>query len=1085
MLCDLMSIVRSSFKGYTYQHFVSLLLISVMDVSRNIEYIEAEIGDEVDHNFDDSYIKTPDSEFFFQIKNIKSKRAMIKKEDITIEENHISISGQKKINFDPNKNNILIINTDKIETNTEILDFDALLLNDIYIVPLTSDKIIDLVEDMYSEKDRLLQICFFAYDRIINEKFKVPIGDLPEFVTFSTKLEEETIILHEHFDDIDQGILMILGKPGVGKSHYVAELEENINPDVMYRFWIGSQDQHKNDRLNFKNFLIDMGKSIFNSPKSFERKELVDKINSEQLTIVIDGLDHVENYRPSELNDFVDFINEISEAKILIFSRPLRTNIEWDIKHLENWFPDQTTIYLKKAHRISEYKVLDEIYEKSKGYPIIVNFLAKHYILHNNIPIENEISEINEYYGQLIDSNQIKGLSLFLTNDFFFRYDEIHELLNDELLSDLIFDFMKDYPYLFKIESNRISLIHDSFNTFLRGRSGYYLKLNKRIIPIVMNSIENLEINYMSRIDGFNFSDKFMKKIIVKYCDIQLFEKLCEENFDIESLRDLYKKLKNYLSNFPNLLDIYQYYSFILILLIVERNDLIGYHDIFYQLFLFMDNNGMDENSIYSNGILWKLYQFHKYDNHILYQRFIEEQNLGNMQIDEVIETFENEDSFFNVLTEDFDEDNFFATIEERNLGEYEKKKEITEAFVRIKINNNPNSNYLDIIDNYLTNGFNSNVEQLINSVCRKFDVRTFFAKTIMSRMKYRLSELGVIVNDNIFLEKNLKEIIETISPEGSFEVHSYLLSFMRLTNHEGNDFNINEVGQFFNMYYSRKDYTVSNIHYALLVFENKSLIDELDSFELIESLMNQSEKGIRELSHDYLSKKEPIFIDKLLEKRDFDHDNTNIFNLSPSQINYFTLDDISIRLNKVFEYNMHGDKKIKYYDVCNVFKSKFGNSIRDQIKFFRFSLENVPSEEIDLVSDINYTLIENTSIEPSTHIPFENGYISKEDIFYIKEQDIKSTEIAKYTDAWYHCFPYMNLYEHYDKNELIKDCLEIIFISMFAKSNFGYFGNWNYFLGNIPVFLEMIDYNVKWEDLFKIFVTFLRLSSIPLHNHH
>ncbi|MBZ9570934.1 hypothetical protein KQY27_05185 [Methanobrevibacter sp. TMH8] len=48
------SLQRASFKGYTYQHFIYWLLISKMDVDRNICSIEVER--DVSHNFDDCYL---------------------------------------------------------------------------------------------------------------------------------------------------------------------------------------------------------------------------------------------------------------------------------------------------------------------------------------------------------------------------------------------------------------------------------------------------------------------------------------------------------------------------------------------------------------------------------------------------------------------------------------------------------------------------------------------------------------------------------------------------------------------------------------------------------------------------------------------------------------------------------------------------------------------------------------------------------------------------------------------------------------------------------------------------------------------
>ena len=159
--------------------------------------------------------------------------------------------------------------------------------------------------------------------------------------------------------------------------------------------------------------------------------------------------------------------------------------------------------------------------------------------------------------------------------------------------------------------------------------------------------------------------------------------------------------------------------------------------------------------------------------------------------------------------------------------------------------------------------------------------------------MEYRLSELGVLRTDNIFLEKGLKEIIDDIAPQGSFEVRDYVLSYLRLANHGNWSLNINELNQFYTMYFNRKDSTVSDMDDALVVFEEKTGLDEMDSVNLIEAVMEQSEKGIRHLLTDYLNRKEPKFIERLLKKGHFNHDIVNIFHLEPQKIDCFSLEDI------------------------------------------------------------------------------------------------------------------------------------------------------------------------------------------------
>jgi hypothetical protein len=1075
----MLAVTRGALKGYTYQHFVYWLLISKMDVDRDIQYIEVE--KDVSHNFDDCYLESVSEKYYFQVKNEKNKKGeMISLDEIKINDEKVILPSYTEINYEKGNINILILNTNKIETNTEILGLPAYKLDSIYIIPLTTDKTEEIVENMYRNDERINIIRRFAYETTINGIFQLNINDLPELTRFSTELDDETVILRNRVPDINSGLLLITGKPGVGKSHFVNEIIDKVPHDILYRFWTSSQDNNKINRLGFNEFLRDIGIGVFNSPKSFEYSELIDKINTEKLTIIIDGLDHVENYNPLELDKFISFIDAIDKAKVLVLSRPLKRNLNWEENVLENWDMDQTKEYLTKAHDISEYSLIRKIYEISDGYPIITYFLAEHYNLHGEILIDEKISGLNDYYDILISDVKLKALSIFLLNDYFFLESELETLL-DDYSAELVKEFVEEYPYLFNVEINRISLIHDSLNTFLREKDHYYLNLRSKIIPKIEDSIENLDIRFLSRIDGFDFEDEFLEKILKKYSDIELFKSLSAENSDWESIKEFYQKLKKILENYPNLFDIYQYYSFILILLIVERNDLIGYHDIIYHSFLYMDNHGIDKEFIFSNGVCWKLYLYYKYDNPKPYLKLLNERHFSKNEFCEVIETVEEESNFFNILNEDFDDDEFFKEFEKKDYEEYDKKDNLIEAFVRIKINDIDGSKYLKTINRFLEHGFDSEVENDVKKICREFGIREFFKESIMFKMKYRLSELGVIKTDNIFLEKSLKEIINDIAPQGSFEVHDYVLSYLRLANHENWSLNINELNQFYSMYYGRKDYTVLNINDALMVFEEKTDLNEMDSFNLIESVMRQSEKGIRHLLTDYLNEKEPEFIERLLEQDDFNHNIVDIFDLEPRKIDLFSLDDIDQRMTKIFDY--HGyDHKIKYQDVANGLKSKYGDAIRDLIGFCKFSVDEVPKNEIHLVNGVDYSLMEDEESEDNEiTAPFEDGHISIDDLQHIVENNIESTEIAKYTDGWNHAFHYMELFEHYDHDNLNIECLEIIHNAMFSRAFLDYFGLWNYFLGNIPVFLNMIDYDTDWDKLYSIFTEFLQQSSIGL----
>ena len=293
---------RYAQKGYSYQKDFYTLLVAKMDISKDISCVEIEkIFSEAEkkiNNFDDCYLESQSKTYYFQVKNIRNRKGnCVTLEDIKISDSKITINSNK-ILFNENNINILIINTDKIHTNTKILGLDAINLHGIYIVPITSKEINRSLDDLYSDVNRANEIKNFTSEKINNDIFKLNKEDLPPVrKLFPTKLDDETIILRaDLLPELENGILMVVGKPGVGKSHLVNELDKNFKHDALYRFWISSNDSFKKIRLNFDEFIKELNREIFNSHGIFTYEELVNEINEKELTVIIDGLDHVENY---------------------------------------------------------------------------------------------------------------------------------------------------------------------------------------------------------------------------------------------------------------------------------------------------------------------------------------------------------------------------------------------------------------------------------------------------------------------------------------------------------------------------------------------------------------------------------------------------------------------------------------------------------------------------------------------------------------------------------------------------------------------------------------------------------------------
>ena len=131
---------RNSLKGYTYQNYIMTLFLAKMDTERNITKIESEaLGTE---QFDDIYIETIDGAIYrVQAKNYPG--AALK--DITITEHIVTIRGNSN-EYNPTDNNVLIVNTNQIITDTNFMGMPAIIKNNIIIIPLTEDEVANILD---------------------------------------------------------------------------------------------------------------------------------------------------------------------------------------------------------------------------------------------------------------------------------------------------------------------------------------------------------------------------------------------------------------------------------------------------------------------------------------------------------------------------------------------------------------------------------------------------------------------------------------------------------------------------------------------------------------------------------------------------------------------------------------------------------------------------------------------------------------------------------------------------------------------------------------------------------------------------
>lgn len=1066
-----MKTARNSLKGYTYQNYIFTLLLAKMDTEREIVKIVSEATDT--NNFDDAYIElSSGKKYRLQIKNYED----VSFKDINVDtESHIVSIKSNNNKYNSTDINIFIVNSNfEISADDSFLGIPAKKEKDIYIVPLSEESVANKIESLYQQESRALQIIQFGYKCTSAGKYEVTIEDLPSIITISTNLSQKTVLIHT-VPEYPVGISYIEGKPGIGKSHYVNEIINSYPDAIVYRFWICAQDPELNNRLRYETFIEQIGLLAFQSPRSFSMHELIERLCHINKLIIIDGLDHIENYNPQELNKFLEFFNQIKEEpiRVVLLSRPMKTALSWEKTDLPEWTYDETSLYLAIAHEITDYKTQKELYNITKGYPIISYFLAEHYVKYGELNMDTPIQSIFQYYNELLsDVNTKSLLGVFAANNSFFTVGELEELFGP-ILFITIREFIDGYPYLFEVKANRVSLVHDSFNTFLRRQeksSEWIETINRKVTHKLLDG----DIEYMSRLSSFHLDNTVLHDMLKLYSDFGMFEKVMCSTVDYNSISALYVQLRRILEANPNILNIYQYYSFALIYQIVTRNDLIGYEGLVFQILRYMNRTGDVENLIFSSDIMWQVYLTCK-DQPESIKRYMKKTIYGDSQLNTSYRSINEEIEFFDCLE---DKTNALELLNEINVinNNFLRQAELLQKYLVISwIQQNPELPFFNEFKEYVDN----NNDILINSALQSaYHFDKFWAENAYTVAKYRLHEIGFFGEKNLCRQGTILSIIKDKAPEGSFDVASAILSFLRLANYENREVDIYNVNYVWSMYAEHKDYSVLTIDTALSIYEKEGLINEECSLEIIRRLMKQSDDGIRHLLASYINLKGVASAKEMVKSgKLFDSDYTiDIFELDFNIIDCIPERFIKKRFMKTIRY-YHNTDYVNGSEIRNVLRSKYRTIICNALNILNMKV-------IDGLDDDTAQVIQEAGIEyvctkgsdrKKEHIPFQDGYISREDFDFIKSAGISALECSRYADGWYSCLPFVDLYQLFDIEEIRNQYLSIIHRALFARViQKEYIGNWNDIIGNIPLFLNMYEINTEWKKLFQIMLRFL-----------
>lgn len=1074
--------MKNAYIGYTYQHLIAIYFTSLMDVERKINSVSIEA--KVDNKFDDVLLHCDSSEFYFQIKDFDN----ISLNDFRLENDILKIKGSKhKLS---SGTNIIICSDIEIQVNSEIFGFPAMNCDDYLIISASRQEIQNKIEQLYElNGHRISKIEAYVHNSIAKRNLLIKRSDLPTIDIYKTNLLEETIdvgIEHLKLDNL----FFIEGKPGVGKSHLVNLIKVQFKNNITYRFWISNQEKDYRERLIYQNFIFDISKQLFDDLIHRQESEIILEITRREKVVIIDGLDHVENHNPTELNQFISFIDSLKlTCKVVILSRPLKTSLIWEKHVLSDWNINQTEVLLEELYHINDYSIKREIFELTNGYPILIKYVAEYYKAKHELPLLEKLTTVDSYYDQILNQeNGKQALSLFLCFKAFAMKSELSSFLSDDLVL-IVNEFIVEHPSLFEIRLNRISLFHDSLITYLRNKNINFEKTQERVNQFVYDSIMGEDIRFLSRFNLFNLDHNFKKQIIKKYSNIQTFKNISINAIDFESLKVFYSQLIAELQNFSaDEFEIIEYYDLSLITNIVHRDHVSTMNDFYYTYVKALKFNGFSEEDISSSEYLFSVFYYLETQDSTL---------LFNYKSNNHYST----DRFHGELDSDLNsERNFFErqskplTFERINeLLNHENKFEISEILTFVLTNIFAHQTFkLEFpefhitMEEYFHGSAKDGIHNLKNYLLKN-GFNDIYAPMILNNVEMNVMALGYLPESNEYLNNSLEELIHTNSETGSFDLWPKVLAFMRLSLHQERKIDLKSIGCFWAKYHQRKDYSMLSIPNALFVFEKEGHVDFKICCDLIQNIQEISEKGYRGFFNDFINLYPTTIIKRLQELYDLEDLSVSWFLLPTEYINLISEEIFASTFIELVKYNK-SDKTIKYEEIENVIDSVWHSALKEGLDYFDFKV-NIETDHIKtekLISE-GFKIEKNPNkekkhTEEESYNHYIKGILNKGDIDLIREKIKSPVELAGYQNGWFATLADTQLFQEFNAKDVKDNFKSILYNGILGKvGTNNSFPSLYYFPGNIPKLIDEYDVDSDYKKLFNSFKTFLELSSFNL----
>jgi hypothetical protein len=1066
--------------GYTYQHAVACLLLAMMDVERKIENITLEAT--VEHNFDDITLQEGGEMYFLQIKDIEQAKI----DELIVSQNQIKISGKwhKLSCF----KNLLFFKDIKIKADCKVIGFSAQLKDGVYIISLSRANIEKRIASIYrKDLHRLQLINKFLSEKLDERKLEINITHLPAISTFDTRLTDKSIRLARKILDFER-ILHIEGKPGVGKSHLVAQLEKEFGSTVLYRFWISNQDKYHKERLRFDNFEADLIKKLFFDQKERSEHDILEKLGNDEPTLIIDGLDHVENYHPEDLTKYINFINHAAErTKVVVLSRPLKVKLDWEKQSLQNWNSAQTKKILKAFYHITEYDVAEEIYKLSEGYPILVKYLAEEYKITGIVPQFSTLNTVNDYYDQLfLNESGKQALSLFLCCTGFIMQEEIGLFL-DSFGEGIVKEFVRERPYLFERKLNRITLYHDSLITYLRQSGVSYLPLQEKVNDVVSRSLLTGETRFQSRISHFDLSKDSCINIVRYYANIKRFKSTMSAIVDFEAIREFHSQLLEIIAGLdPVALSVHNYYDIALLVNLSTRDHLSMLNGFHYTFLSELLREGYEAEHITSSGYLFGMLMFITSKDASMMYNLTEDRMYDTSRFyKELDQEIKEETQFFDYQSRPFNVVKMDKALNDLKSLHY--KDNLVQILVNLYLFPQNNSRMIAIREAFLRyiQGEQDLAARKLTGILRDKDWDDYRFLWLLGDAKAQLLALGQLKESNDYLKLSLQSYLQKKSSQGSLSLWPEVLAYLRLALHQNRKIDITSISAFYLKYYQRHDYSLRSIPYALCLLEERGYIHWKDSLLLVMEIQTVSEKGYRGLTQEYLGKHNPDFMIRAIDEFGYDQLKVSWFDMEVDFLEALPEHIFDLEMHAKFRFNRH-DNEMEITQIGGLLETSKIGQLKTYLDYYRFLITistGDPKEQILKQYKIPYKVkAGNNYKQPrDPEESFQEGYFDADNAHVALEKGLSPVEVARLNEADSTAITFPEIFEVFPTTILKTYLLPVLHAALTWRSRYGsYPKNPRLLPGNLLKLISIWGFE-DIDCLLESFKIFMDLSMYPL----